>query len=183
MQFLILGYDGTDEDAQKRRAAVREEHIKQGDKLRDAGKLLYGVAMLNDSGKMCGSMLVGDFDSRDELDKWLEEEPYVTGKVWERIEVIPCNVGPQLSKLESLLAKWDKTDMALDDNDIEALRILFQGELEPLKEEMKERFDSIASQLDGLYRDNEKREQEYLFSNEQSKRLEERVDALEKKVA
>ena len=94
MQFLILGYDGSDSGALDRRLAVREAHIALGDQLRDTGNLLYGVAMLDDGGKMCGSMLVADFDSREELDRWLAEEPYVTGKVWERYEVIPCKVGP-----------------------------------------------------------------------------------------
>jgi uncharacterized protein YciI len=94
MQFLVFGYDGEDAGALDRRLAVREAHIALGDKLRDEGKLLYGVAMLNDKGQMCGSVLVGEFVDRSELDKWLEIEPYVTGKVWQRVEVIPCKVGP-----------------------------------------------------------------------------------------
>ena len=59
-----------------------------------SGNLLYGVAMLNDEGVMVGSVLIADFENREALDAWLEQEPYVTGKVWERIEVSHCQVGP-----------------------------------------------------------------------------------------
>lgn len=94
MQFLILGYDGQDPEALARRMAVRERHITLGDKLRDEGKLLYGAAILNDAGTMIGSVLIGDFADRAELDDWLQVEPYVTGNVWQHIEVKPCRVGP-----------------------------------------------------------------------------------------
>ncbi len=99
MQFLVLGYDGKDEGAVERRLAVREAHIANGDKMVAEGTALYGVAILNDEGKMAGSMYVCDFPSRDELDEWLKVEPYVTGKVWEKIEVFPCRVGPSFEKM------------------------------------------------------------------------------------
>ena len=99
MQFLVVGYDGTDDGALKRRMAVREAHIALGDKMRDAGKMLYGVAILDDSAKMIGSALVCDFNSRHELDQWLKEEPYVTGDVWRKIEVHNCKVGPSFAAL------------------------------------------------------------------------------------
>ena len=102
MQFLIMGYDGTDSEALNRRLAVRDAHLTLGDKLRDSGKLLYGVAMLNADGKMCGSVLVADFMDRQELDQWLLIEPYVTGKVWERVEVMPCKVGPSFQNLKAI---------------------------------------------------------------------------------
>ena len=101
MQFLILGYDGTDEQALERRLAAREAHLALGDRLRDEGKLLYGVAMLNGQGTMCGSMLVGEFESREQLDEWLAIEPYVVGKVWERVEVVACRVGPSFQHLRA----------------------------------------------------------------------------------
>lgn len=101
MEFLILGYDGADDKALERRLAVRERHIALGDKLRDSGNLLYAVAMLDEHGKMKGSMLVVAYDSREAVDDWLKVEPYVTGKVWERIEVIPCKIGPSFASLQA----------------------------------------------------------------------------------
>ena len=98
MQFIVLGYDGADEGALERRHAVREEHITLGDKLRAEGKAIFGVAMLDDDGQMIGSVYVMEFENRAELDEWLKVEPYVTGDVWRRIEVIPAKVGPSFIK-------------------------------------------------------------------------------------
>lgn len=101
MQFLVLGYDGTDDEALARRMAVREAHIALGDKMRDAGEMLYGAAILDDGGKMIGSVLICDFTSREKLDEWLKHEPYVTGNVWQRIEIQHCRVGPSFVGLKT----------------------------------------------------------------------------------
>jgi uncharacterized protein YciI len=100
MPFLILGYDGKDDQALERRLAVRSDHIKLGDQLRDQGKVLYGVAMLDENKKMTGSVYVVNMDTREEVDKYLEIEPYVTGNVWQKIEVLPCAVGPSFMNLK-----------------------------------------------------------------------------------
>jgi uncharacterized protein YciI len=102
MQFLVTGYDGTDEKALNRRLAVREEHIERNDKLRDSGNLLYAVAILDQADKMIGSSLIYEFDSRGQLDEWLKEEPYVTGDVWRKIEISPCRVGPSFAGRKTL---------------------------------------------------------------------------------
>ena len=38
---------------------------------------------------MKGSALIMDFESRKELDDYIANEPYVTEKVWEKIELEP----------------------------------------------------------------------------------------------
>jgi uncharacterized protein YciI len=78
--------------------AARPAHVELGDRLRDAGHLLYGTAILDDSGKMIGSMLVAEYDTRQQLEEWLKIEPYVTGDVWRSIEIKPCKVGPSFVK-------------------------------------------------------------------------------------
>lgn len=100
MQFLVLGYDATDAQALERRLAARKAHLTLGDALAKSGNLLYGVAMLNEQGEMRGSMLVADFQSRSELDEWLKREPYVLGKVWQKIEIIPCKIGPSFQNFK-----------------------------------------------------------------------------------
>lgn len=87
MQFIIIGLDGNDSDAVNRRLAVREQHIALGDKLVASGNMWYGAAILDDNGQMKGSMLVMDFPSEAELNKWLEKEPYVIYKVWKSITI------------------------------------------------------------------------------------------------
>jgi hypothetical protein len=94
MQFMLLAYDGTDAAAPARRLAVREQHVALGDKLVVEGKMLYGTAILDENGNMIGSMLIVEYDSRAELDKWLEVEPYMTGDVWHDIQIRPVRVGP-----------------------------------------------------------------------------------------
>ncbi len=92
MQFIVLGFDGKDKDAMARRMKVRAEHIALGDELLKSGNLWYGAAMVGNDGNMCGSMYFMDFPSRKELDDYLKKEPYVTSKVWQRMEVIPASV-------------------------------------------------------------------------------------------
>lgn len=88
MQFIVLAYDGKDEGAADRRLAVREEHLKAGEELFVKGIILYASVILNEQGKMIGSMVLCEFDSLDDLKKnWLDKEPYVTGNVWQKIEI------------------------------------------------------------------------------------------------
>ena len=41
---------------------------------------------------MKGSALILEFDSRQELDDYIANEPYVLEKVWEKIEIDVMNV-------------------------------------------------------------------------------------------
>ena len=94
MQFAVIGLDGTDESALSRRMAVREAHLAGARRMQDQKRLLYSCALLDDSGKMIGSIMIVDFPSREDLDDWLRVEPYIVGKVWEKVETRPCKVGP-----------------------------------------------------------------------------------------
>jgi uncharacterized protein YciI len=98
MQYVVTGYDGTDAKALDRRMAARAAHLEGADKLKESGKLLYAAALLDDAGKMAGSVMICDFATRGALDAWLAVEPYVVGKVWEKIEVRACKVGPSFAK-------------------------------------------------------------------------------------
>ncbi len=89
MQFLITAYDGKDNDAQTRRAAARPAHIDGAKALKEAGHILIGGAILDDEDNMIGSSMVVEFESREDLDEWLNNDPYVTGNVWQDISVLP----------------------------------------------------------------------------------------------
>lgn len=99
MQYIVIGLDGTDEKAIDRRLAAREEHLKGVERRFNAGEHLYGAALLDDTGKMIGSQMIVEYPSLDELNKWLEEEPYILGKVWEKVEIKPCKVAPLFMEL------------------------------------------------------------------------------------
>lgn len=98
MQFIVLAFDGTDEEAVDRRLQAREAHLQGVEKRAQDGEHLYGAALLDDEGKMIGSMMVVDYPSREALDQWLQEEPYVVGDVWKTIDIQPCKVAPTFLK-------------------------------------------------------------------------------------
>lgn len=91
MQFVVIGLDGTDDKALARRQKARPAHIALGEKLRQAGNMWYGAALLHEDGTMKGSLLVVDFASETELQKWLEAEPYVTENIWQEITIHKSN--------------------------------------------------------------------------------------------
>lgn len=105
MQFLVIAYDGKDDQAQARRLRAREAHLALGDEMAAAGRHLFGTAILDDAGRMTGSMLVVDFASRAQLDAWLAAEPYVVGDVWREVEVTPCRVGPSFVRAAPVAAE------------------------------------------------------------------------------
>ena len=88
MQFVITAYDGAGLLA--RRMEVRPRHMEG--MARMAGHVLCAGGLLDEEGKMKGSVLVMEFKDREELDAYLAQEPYVTEHVWERIEVERMNV-------------------------------------------------------------------------------------------
>lgn len=92
MQFMIVAYDGTDEGALNRRLAVRDSHIAGAIELKKKGNLIAGGAILDDAGRMIGSTTYVVFESRAELDAWLERDPYVTGDVWRDITITPIRL-------------------------------------------------------------------------------------------
>ncbi len=92
MQFLLVAFDGTDAEAPDRRLKVREEHLKKIRVLKQRGEFKCGGAILDDDGKMIGSMIVYDFPDRQSLDSSLENEPYFTEGVWEKVEIRPFRI-------------------------------------------------------------------------------------------
>lgn len=93
MQFVVIAYDGTDEKAGERRMAARPEHLKQAEKWHENGKWLFACGILDEKGSLIGSMIVCEFASREEMQReWLDHEPYVLGRVWERIAIHPARI-------------------------------------------------------------------------------------------
>ncbi len=88
MQFIVRAYDG--EGKLDKRMEVRPRHLDGMKKLND--HIICAGGLLDDEGKMKGSALILDFDSRKELDDYISNEPYVVEKVWEKIEVEVINV-------------------------------------------------------------------------------------------
>jgi len=95
MQFIVDALDGTDEKALERRMAVRDAHLKLAKEMFDEGRWLFAAGILSDAGKMIGSMIVCDFESREALqEQWLSREPYILGDVWSKIDIHRAQVAP-----------------------------------------------------------------------------------------
>ena len=88
MQFLIKAYDGP--NMLEKRMEVRPRHLEGMSRLNE--HIICAGGLLDEEGKMKGSALIMNFDSRAELDTYLAAEPYVIEKVWQKIEVEPMNV-------------------------------------------------------------------------------------------
>ena len=98
-QFLVLAYDGTDPSAAERRRAARPGHFDGIGEMVAKGELICGGALLDDAGKMIGSAVFVEFPSRRELDAWLDREPYVKERVWQKIEVKPVRIAVRDGKI------------------------------------------------------------------------------------
>ena len=88
MQYLITAYDGA--NMLEKRMAVRPRHIENMAKV--DGEVICAGGLLDENGKMKGSVLILDFDSKERLDEYLADEPYIVEHVWEKITVEPMNV-------------------------------------------------------------------------------------------
>lgn len=91
MNYLVIGRDYA--DAAERRQACRADHLEGVKELKAQGKIAYAVAILEE-GKMVGSVMVMSFETPAEFEAWKNTEPYITGKVWESIEVSECAIPP-----------------------------------------------------------------------------------------
>ena len=87
-QFVVRAYDG--KGMLEKRLEVRPLHLEGMERIRQ--HVVCAGGLLDDEGKMKGSMLVMEFENRQELDEYLANEPYVQEHVWEKIEVEPINV-------------------------------------------------------------------------------------------
>ncbi len=88
MQYIIKAYDG--ENMLERRLAVRPRHLENMAKV--PGKVICAGGLLDDEGKMKGSVLIMDFQREEHLRAYLDSEPYIEEKVWENVEIEPMNV-------------------------------------------------------------------------------------------
>ncbi len=92
MQFLVTAYDGNDAEAPQRRAAARPAHLEEAARYKEAGNIIIGGAILDEQEQMIGSTLCVEFESREALDQWLQNDPYVTQGVWQDIVVLPIRL-------------------------------------------------------------------------------------------
>lgn len=88
MQFVVTAYDGAGKLS--KRMEVRPRHLEGMKKL--GSHVVCAGGLLDEEGKMKGSVLIMEFENREDLDAYLAKEPYVVEGVWEKIEIERMNV-------------------------------------------------------------------------------------------
>lgn len=93
MQYLIIAYDN--ENVLEKRLEVRDAHIAGAKELMAQGKIINAGALIEED-QMVGSTLYVDFENDDEMNAWLETEPYVTHGVWnmDDFQIVPVKLLP-----------------------------------------------------------------------------------------
>ena len=88
MQFIVKAYDG--QGMLEKRMEVRPHHLENMGKVN--GKVLCAGGLLDEKGKMKGSVIVLDLPDRKALEEYLASEPYIQAGVWEKVETEVLNV-------------------------------------------------------------------------------------------
>ncbi|MCY7420958.1 MAG: YciI family protein [Chitinophagaceae bacterium] len=88
-QYLVLAKDEKDENALQRRLSVRPNHLDRMQLEKAKGIFILGGATLDENGAMNGSMLVIETADIQAARNWIREDPYITGKVWGTVEILP----------------------------------------------------------------------------------------------
>lgn len=88
MQYAIIAHDG--KGMLEKRLVVRQRHLENIARIK--GKVICAGGILDEEGKMAGSVMILDFESKDLLDEYLKSEPYIQEHVWDTVEVEQMNV-------------------------------------------------------------------------------------------
>ena len=79
----------------EKRLATRPQHLQRLQQLNDEGRLIVAGAMPKDPNNpqagFYGSTLIVDFETREALDLWLKDEPFLKEGVYAHIDVKPFN--------------------------------------------------------------------------------------------
>lgn len=79
----------------EKRLATRPAHLARLQQLYAEGRLIVAGAMPKDPSNpqagFYGSTMIVDFDSREALDAWLQDEPFLKEGVYSNIDVKPFN--------------------------------------------------------------------------------------------
>lgn len=83
MKFVIIGYDGPDGEAKRKvHRAVHLLNLEQLDKQRR-------VVLAGPLADKTGSLFVLEFDSREDAEEFVRQDPYTIHGVFERVEIHP----------------------------------------------------------------------------------------------
>ena len=83
------------EDSLEKRLAICPQHVERLQQLDDAGRLIAAGAHPKDPNDpqagFLGSTIIVEFDSREALDAWILDEPFLKHGIYASIEIKPFN--------------------------------------------------------------------------------------------
>lgn len=92
MKFVIIGHDGPDGEA--KRKMHRTAHLANLEKLNKQGRVILAGPLTDKA----GSLLVLEFDTREEAEEFARQDPYAIHGVFASLEIHPfTQVFPTLS--------------------------------------------------------------------------------------
>lgn len=87
---LFIVYCVDRENALDLRMATREAHLAYMGTRK--GEVRFGGPMLDDEGRMAGSVLVIDVADRAAAEAFSAEDPYTKAGLWQRVEIRPMKI-------------------------------------------------------------------------------------------
>ncbi|NTH16586.1 hypothetical protein G6L99_31210 [Agrobacterium rhizogenes] len=89
MQFTIIARDDRATGTLDKRLAARERHMERVHAMKADGTIIDGGALLDDEGRMVGSVVLCEFPDKAALDTYMQSEIYFRDGVWKDIEILP----------------------------------------------------------------------------------------------
>ena len=83
MKFVIIGYDGP--EGEVKRKIHRPAHLTNLEPLDKQGRVILAGPLTDKT----GSLLVLEFETRDEAEQFARNDPYTVHGVFERVEIHP----------------------------------------------------------------------------------------------
>lgn len=83
MKFVIIGYDGPQGEA--KRKIHRTAHLENLEPLDEQGRVVLAGPLTDKA----GSLLVLEFETREEAEDFVRHDPYTVYGVFERVEIHP----------------------------------------------------------------------------------------------
>jgi len=93
MWYAIIGEDY--ENSLANRLSVREQHVSRLNELKDQGRLFVAGPCPSidneDPGEagFSGSVIIAEFESLTQAQKWADQDPYIEAGVYEKVSVKP----------------------------------------------------------------------------------------------
>ncbi|PVU92772.1 hypothetical protein BB559_003590 [Furculomyces boomerangus] len=86
--FIAFIRDYTDSECLSRRMASLKPHLADVKKLMKSKVFHSGSVMLNDEGKLCGSIIYLNADSEQEVREIIEKDMFYKNNVWDKDSII-----------------------------------------------------------------------------------------------